>query len=134
MLFVPHLVTVMEKRRILIVLNLIVAAVYLGGAGVVALRALSGQTSVGGSAVLVVLFVAQAFGHARIKRWALMISAALAAVANLFAIPYLFAAFEAGLLPSMRERLLTFFLLTMLTIIMVLNYSFYSKVMRASMT
>lgn len=119
------------NQRILVLMNQLIAIGYVGLAVSVCVRAVSGQTTAVGSTVLVACMLCQAFGHFRLKAWAIKVTAAIFAVADLLAIPYLLAFFESKLLPPLQIRIFTFIIITALAILMALNYRLYAVVCKA---
>lgn len=121
----------MERQRIfLVVVNRFIAMCYLGVVVLVGWRAVLGEAAATGCIVLIAFLIWQAFGHFRLKAWAPKVTAALSAVANLLAIPYLFAIYEPQLLPPLQQRLVIFLLITSLTLLLVLNYHFCERLRR----
>lgn len=126
------MVAMMERRCILTVVNRVIALCYLGAVVLVGVRTASGKVAVIGGIVLIAFLVWQAFGHFRLKAWAPKVTAALAAVVNLLAIPYLLAGYESQLLPPFQQRLVNFLIITSLTLLLVLNYYFFEKLRRVA--
>lgn len=121
------MVAIMERKRILTAVNRVIAFCYLLAAFLIGLRAASGKVAATGDIVLIAFLVWQAFGHFRLKAWALKATAALSMVVSLLAIPYLFAIYESQLLPPFQQRLVNFLLITSLAFLLVLNYYFFEK-------
>lgn len=66
------------------------------------------------------------------KGWALKVSAAIFAVVNLLAVPYLFSPYEQELVPVLQVRIAKFVIICLLTAAMVMNYFFYRRLEQKS--
>ena len=117
----------MNAKGVFILANRALAVAYVALAGLIVRALLLHDISLVGSTIFALLFLALAFGHFLFREWALKSSAAIFVVVVLLAIPYLFSTYERELVPGLHARLAHFSLISLLALLMVLNYLFYRK-------
>lgn len=123
-LWMPWPVSTLNYRCLLVFANGIVGTCYVGAVGIVGLRLASGQTAFIGSAIFIACLLSLAYGHFRLRVYAVMMTAAICGAASLLTLVQLFFAYEPALLPPFRERALQFVLSIVLTSLAMLNYFF----------
>jgi hypothetical protein len=103
-------------------INRAFSTIYLVLLVIVVVKHIKNQTSLLGDIAICTFCVFQAIGHFQPYWWGAKITAAIFGAINIMMIFYLFPNYEISLTPEFNDRVFSFFISTLLTVVFVFNY------------